>query len=199
MIAYIRVSTDRQGESGLGLEAQRTAIDASRYQIDRYEIDVLSGRTLKRPGLLKAVEDCKAGNSDGIIVAKLDRLSRSLIDFAGLLSEAKSGGWNLVALDLGVDLTTPSGEFLASVMAACAQWESQMIGQRVKEALAVRKRQGVKLGRPYSIPDIHIARIKEMRKEGYTLREICKVMDDAGIPTPRGGAEWRPSSLQAVL
>jgi DNA invertase Pin-like site-specific DNA recombinase len=70
--------------------------------------------------------------------AKLDRLSRSMIDFARLLEQARHERWNLVALDLGVDVSTPS-EFLASVMGSAAQWERRMIGQRTKEALAVRK------------------------------------------------------------
>jgi len=70
-----------------------------------------------------------------LIVSKLDRLSRSLLDFAGLMTRARDGGWNLVALDLGIDLSTPAGEFMASVMASAAQWERRLIGQRTRDAL----------------------------------------------------------------
>ena len=86
----------------------------------RIEADVLSGKSLKRPGLQRALADCRGGAADGIVVAKLDRLSRSLIDFAGLLEDARKRGYNVAALDLGVDLSTPAGEMLANVMATFA-------------------------------------------------------------------------------
>jgi len=86
------------------------------------------------------------------MVSKLDRLSRSLLDFAGLMHRAQVGGWNVVALDLGIDLATPAGEFMASVMASAAQWERRIIGQRTRDALAVRKAEGHRLGRPSSLP-----------------------------------------------
>jgi hypothetical protein len=78
---------------------------------------------------------------------ELDRLSRSLVYFAGLMERAQSRKWNLVALDLGVDLSTPAGEFLASVLASAAQGERRIIGQRTKDALAQKKAKGVRLGR----------------------------------------------------
>jgi DNA invertase Pin-like site-specific DNA recombinase len=131
VIGYIRVSTTEQGANGAGLEAQRAAIEAEclrrQWQLVRIEEDVLSGRTLRRPGLQRALDACRSTEADGVVVAKLDRLSRSLVDFAGLLAEAQAGGWNLVALDLEVDLSTPSGEFLANVMASAAQWERRLI------------------------------------------------------------------------
>src|SRR6202051_2945002 len=85
--------------------------------------DALSGKSLDRPGLAAALAAVEAGEAAGIVVAKLDRLSRSLKDFADLMARAQASGWNLVALDLGVDLSTPSGEFMAGVMASAAQWE----------------------------------------------------------------------------
>ncbi len=132
-------------------------------------------------------------------MAKLDRLSRSLIDFAGLLTRAQREGWNVVALDLGVDLSTPSGEFLANVMASAAQWERRIIGARTKDALAVRRAQGVRLGRPTSTPDDLAERIRKMRRKGLTLQGICDKLNGEGVETPRGGLRWRPSSLGAIL
>jgi DNA invertase Pin-like site-specific DNA recombinase len=128
-----------------------------------------------------------------------DRLSRSLVDFAGLLAEAQAGGWNLVALDLGVDLSTPSGEFLANIMASAAQWERRLIGLRTKEALAVRRAQGVRLGRPPTVTPELARRIRLLRTRGHTLQAISDRLNAEGVPTPRGGAAWRPSSLRAVL
>jgi DNA invertase Pin-like site-specific DNA recombinase len=200
---YSRVSTEEQGVSGAGLAAQRRAIKAEcerrGWQLVRIEEDVLSGRTLNRPGLTQALEACRSGDASGIVVARLDRLSRSLVDFAGLLVEAQAKGFNLVALDLGVDLSTPAGEFLASVMASAAQWERRIIGQRTKDALAVRKAQGVKLGRPALPRDALGRRIASMRRRGMTLQAIADTLNSEGVPTLRGGHEWRPSSVRAVL
>ena len=103
-------------------------------------------------GLSEALRTIEGGEADALVVAKLDRLSRSLIDFAGLIERSRRRGWAIVVLDLGVDTTTPVGELVANVMAAVAQWERRAIGQRTREALAVRRAQGVRLGRPRAIP-----------------------------------------------
>ena len=149
MLGYVRVSTDEQGASGAGLEAQREAIttEAQRrgWQLLRIEEDVLTGRHMRRPGLQNVLTALCAREAHGLIVSKLDRLSRYLVDFASLVEQAQREGWNLVALDLGVDLSTPAGEFLANVMASAAQWERRIISQRTKDALAVRRHQGVQL------------------------------------------------------
>jgi DNA invertase Pin-like site-specific DNA recombinase len=203
VIGYVRVSTEEQSVVGVGLEAQREAIatECARrgWHLVRIEEDALSGKTLRRPGLQRALADCAAGEASGVVVAKLDRLSRSLIDFAGLLARAQTEGWNVVALDLGVDLSTPHGEFLANVMASAAQWERRMIGQRTREALAVKRANGVRLGRPSTIGDDLAATIRDMRASGATLQSICDRLNDARIATPRGGTTWRPTSLRAVL
>jgi DNA invertase Pin-like site-specific DNA recombinase len=203
VIGYIRVSTTDQGTNGAGLDAQRAAIEAEcdrrAWQLIRIEEDVLSGRTLRRPGLQRGLEACRSAEADGVVVAKLDRLSRSLVDFAGLLAEAQAGGWNLVALDLGVDLSTPSGEFLANIMASAAQWERRLIGQRTQEALAVKRAQGVRLGRPPTIAPQLARRIRSLRTRGHTLDAICTRLNRDEVPTPRGGKTWRPSSIRAVL
>jgi DNA invertase Pin-like site-specific DNA recombinase len=204
VVGYVRVSTEEQGISGAGLEAQRRAIraEASRreWQLEAIETDVVSGRSLKnRPGLARALALCRTGEVDGVVVAKLDRLSRSLIDFAGLIQEAQTGRFNIVALDLGVDLSTPSGEFLANVMASAAQWERRIIGERTRDALASRRAAGVRLGRPPQGEDPISKRIKKMRAAGTTLQAISDNLNRQGVPTFRGGTEWRPSSVRAVL
>jgi len=204
VIGYVRVSTEDQGLDGAGSEAQRRAIrdecDRRGWQLVRIEEDCKSGKTTaNRPGLEAALDACRAGEVSGVIVSKLDRLSRSLPDFARLLEEAKDRGYNVVALDLGVDLSTPAGEFLANVMASAAQWERRIIGQRVKDALAEKRAQGVRLGRPDSIDAKLAARIRMQRRRGWTLQRICDGLNRDGVPTARGGTEWRPTSLRAVL
>ena len=108
----------------------------------------MSGKTLARPGLALALELVETRQADGIMVAKLDRLSRSLLDFASLTERSRRHNWTLIALDLGVDTSTPQGEMMANVLATFAQFERRLIGQRTKDALAVKRAQGQVLGRP---------------------------------------------------
>src|SRR5262245_24400317 len=151
VVGYLRVSTEEQGSAGAGLEAQRQAVEAEcarrGWVLVRVEEDVLSGKSMRRPGLQAALDLCRSGEVSGIVVAKLDRLSRSIVDFGHLLEEARRKSFNVVALDLGLDLSTPQGELVANVIASVAQWERRIIGQRTKEALAVKKAQGKHLGR----------------------------------------------------
>jgi DNA invertase Pin-like site-specific DNA recombinase len=141
----------------------------------------------------------ESGSADVLVVAKLDRLSRSLLDFASLMARARSKGWILVALDLGIDLSTPAGEFLASVMASAAQWERRIIGQRTREALAAKKAAGVQLGRPRSLPDAVIDRMSAERAAGRTLQGIANGLNADGTPTGQGGLRWYPSTVSQAL
>jgi DNA invertase Pin-like site-specific DNA recombinase len=133
-----------------------------------------------------------------LIVAKLDRLSRSLIDFAALMERSRRRGWNLVALDLGVDTSTPQGEMMASVMATFAQYERRLIGLRTKEALAVRRSQGVRLGRPPIVDESTASRIASLRKQGASYREIAAQLHREEIKAPRNGSTWHPNSVRRI-
>jgi DNA invertase Pin-like site-specific DNA recombinase len=115
------------------------------------------------------------------------------------MERAQREGWNLVALDLGIDLSTPAGEFLASVMASAAQWERRIIGQRTKDALAARKAAGVRLGRPSAVPHDLVQEIVAAKASGATLTAIASDLTARGVPTVRGGARWYPSTVRAVL
>jgi DNA invertase Pin-like site-specific DNA recombinase len=132
-------------------------------------------------------------------VSKLDRLSRSLVDFAGLMDRASREKWALIALDLNVDTSTPASESMASMMATFAQFERRLIGQRTKDALAVKKAAGVRLGRPRVISYEIVARIVAQRSAGATLRVIVDGLNAAGVPTAMGGRQWYVSTVQAVL
>jgi DNA invertase Pin-like site-specific DNA recombinase len=204
VIGYVRVSTAEQGHSGAGLEAQKVAIleEAQRRGWSNVTIieDVAeSGRDLNRPGIRAALEALERGEASTLVVAKLDRLSRSMLDFSGIMDIAQKQGWALVALDCSVDTTTPAGEAMANVMATFAQFERRLIGQRTREALAAKRDAGVRLGRPPEITGELAERIQQERLGGSTLREIADRLNADGIPTPRGGKVWRPSSFEAVL
>jgi DNA invertase Pin-like site-specific DNA recombinase len=203
VIGYVRVSTEEQGQSGLGLEAQRAAIEAEverrGWTLVRTEKDTSSGARLDRRGLTAALDAVASGEADGLVVAKLDRLSRSVAQFSNLLERFRAKGWGLVILDLGIDTTTIMGEAMATMAATFAQVERRRIGERTKEALAVRRSQGLTLGRPVSTPADVAARIRTMRSVGLTLQAICDALNEEGVPTSRGGRAWRPSSLTAIL
>jgi DNA invertase Pin-like site-specific DNA recombinase len=132
-------------------------------------------------------------------VAKLDRLSRSLLDFSALMERSRKKGWALVALDLGVDTTTPAGEMMANVLAVFAQFERRLIGQRTREALAVKRIQGVRLGRRPVIMPATVTMIREARSRGQTLASIAALLNDESVPTAHGGQRWHVSTVQAVL
>lgn len=203
VIAYARVSTEEQGLSGAGMEAQRAAILAECERrgwalVESFE-DVGAGKNLKRPGVQAALDALSRGEASALVVAKLDRLSRSMLDFAGVMASAQKQSWALVALDCAVDTTTPAGEAMAHVLATFAQFERRLIGQRTREALAVKRADGVRLGRPPAVPPELAARIAALRTAGATLRQIAHKLNEEGIPTPHGGSEWRPSSLAGVL
>ena len=203
VFGYVRVSTGEQSLSGLGLDAQRSAIDAEAtrhgWTVEHHADEGVSGsvRPEDRPQLGHILDEIAAG--DVLVVAKLDRLSRSLLDFASLMQKAKREGWQLVVLDLGVDTSTPAGEMMANVMASFAQYERRLIGQRTKAALAQRKQQGVRLGRPVEIDQDVRLRIAREFHDGSSLSEIARTLTREGVPTARGGKEWYASTVRGVV
>lgn len=204
MVLYLRVSTEEQVEHGNGLDAQRYQLErAADYHgwqvVELIRDEGVSGKDLARPGLRRGLEHIANGRADGLAVAKLDRLSRSAID-AGMLAE-----WfhdvdaRLVALDLNIDTSSPSGTMVLFVLAAVAQWERETIAQRTRDGLAALRRAGKPTGRP-AVADVPALaeRIALMRSTGMTYQAIADRLNSEAVPTLRGGSEWRPSSVQAA-
>jgi DNA invertase Pin-like site-specific DNA recombinase len=189
------VSTSEQASSGAGLQAQRQAIIAECerrgwHLVETIEDAGYSARDLRRPGIQEALQALEAGKASALVVAKLDRLARSMLDFSKLMAKATSEHWALVALDVAVDTSTPSGEAMANMLATFAQFERRLISQRTKEALAVKKASGVRLGRPPTMPPAVVRRIQRRRARGDSLRKIADDLNEAGVPTAQGGAQW---------
>lgn len=203
-ISYRRVSTDEQADSGAGLDAQavtiRAALDARGWELVADLVDEgRSASTLTgRPALVDALDRLDRDEADTLVVAKLDRLSRSVLDFAAVAERAKRRGWAVVALDVDVDMTTPTGELLANITSSVAQWERRIIGARTAEALAARKAAGVRLGRPVVLAQHVRHRIADERDAGDSLRTIADRLNTEGVPTARGG-RWHASTVRAVL
>ena len=210
MVGYTRVSTDEQAAHGHGLAAQRAAIEAEAvrrgWTVEWITDDGYSGKDLARPGIRRALEVLgkrRGGRTlDGLVVAKLDRLTRSLRDFADVMHRSHGERWTLVALDLNVDTGTPSGRLLAGVMASVNAFEREVIAQRTRDALAVLKRRGVALGNPRlragRTGDDVRRRILDLRAAGASYPAIAERLNREGVPTAFGGRQWYAASVRAV-
>jgi DNA invertase Pin-like site-specific DNA recombinase len=204
VLGYVRVSTEEQSRSGAGLEAQRRAIIAECERRGWHLVEVIedagfSAKDLKRPGVQEALRVLKAREASALVVAKLDRLSRSMIDFTRVMAKAQKENWALVALDCAVDTTTPAGEAMANVLATFAQFERRLISQRTREALAVKRAAGVRLGRPPTLPRAVERRIVRERAAGRTLTEIADRLNRDGVSTAQGGVKWYAATVRHVL
>lgn len=189
--------------SGAGLDAQRAALQAEAdrrgWALEFVTEDGLSAKDLNRPALTEALVRLDKGEADVLMVSKLDRLSRSVKDFGGLLERAAKRNWSVLCLDLGVDTTTPVGEFTANVVVSASQYERRLIGQRTKDALAAKKAAGVRLGRPRQLSDDVVDRVVREKEAGGSLAGIARALTSAGVPTAQGGKRWYASTVAAVL
>ena len=196
LVGYVRIGPRERDDERPSLDIQRRGLEnaaqAKGWELVRVEEDVRSGRSLRRPGLRAALAACRAGEAEGIAVARLDRLTYSLSDLAELVREAVEGGYTIVSLQPSVDIASDGGRAVGEVLAEAATWQPRAI------ATAGRALTG-RPGRPSSTPAAVAERIRDLRARGMTLQAICDTLNREGIPTPRGGAEWRPTSLRSVL
>ncbi len=204
LLAYLRVSTEEQARSGLGLDAQRTMVEAACAQRGWELVDVVvdagaSGKELDRPGMHRVLEAIAGGEVDGVMVAKLDRLSRRLADLLAIVEWLDTADAVFVALDLGVDTTTPAGRMMLHMLGVLAEFERERTRERTIDALAALRANGQSISGPSVTDRPELAeRIRSMRAGGMTLRAIADVLNAEGVPTMRGGVEWRVSSVQAA-
>lgn len=201
--AYIRVSTAEQGRSGLGMEAQRRRIEERARVSDWGQLtwcvdDGWSGKSLDRPALNRVLN--QIGPGDRLIVAKLDRLSRSVLDFVGLLGRSRDGGWSVVVLELDLDTSTAVGRFVVTTLAAVAELERGLISERTSAALQAAKARGKRLGvGNRTMPAETLSRIVELRGQRLSFGAIANQLAVEGIAPARGGGRWHPSAVRAAL
>ncbi|MEP3775596.1 MAG: recombinase family protein [Shimia thalassica] len=210
-VIYRRVSTKTQGESGLGLEAQDRDIDLflNTYSETPFEVvgtftDVMSGKHADRPELAKAIALTRETGSE-LLVSKLDRLSRKVSQIAELMDDKK--------LKIRVATMPSADKFQLHIYAALAEQERDFISLRTKQALAVAKSRGVKLGgmrdatmqrnkamQQKANADAHkvASIVTPMRDAGASLQKIADALNAASVTTPRGG-QWHPSSVKNTL
>lgn len=165
--AYLRVSTDDQDN---GVDAQRTTISKSEH-VDEWVEERASGKDLSGRPLLQDLLDRVCDEQATLVVSKLDRLGRSVIDVLQIFEKVKECGASIKVLDMGIDTSTPAGQMMLTVLAAFAQFERQMISQRTKDGLAAARDKGVQLGRPRTFDE---AKIREWSDHGATPAMIAR-------------------------
>jgi DNA invertase Pin-like site-specific DNA recombinase len=205
LIGYTRVSKENKSGIGVSLDEQRAYLETEALRRNALlelvsEGDGISARKLaNRPALLSALERLDRGEANGLIVKKLDRLARNVADFLLILDRSRKGKWSLIIGDLDIDTSTPLGEAMATVGATFAQLERARISERTKDALAHKRKQGVKLGRPATLGLDTVSKIRRLRREGHTLQAIADLLNEQGIPTAHNGRKWYPSAIRYTL
>jgi DNA invertase Pin-like site-specific DNA recombinase len=151
-----------------------------------------------RKGLVRALEALDRGEADVLVASKVDRVARSTSDFSALLDRADRRGWKVCVLDVDVDTTTAAGRLVVDVVAAAAQFESKRIGERVKDAHAVRKAQGKRAGQAPILPDDIRQRIYGEHAAGKSFSAIARDLNTEGVPTAKSG-RWWPYTISQVV
>jgi DNA invertase Pin-like site-specific DNA recombinase len=220
VVAYVRVSTEKQAEQGLSLDAQQAklAAYATLYELDLVvtEIDAgVSAKTLQRPALQRALGALKAGRAEALLVVKLDRLTRSVRDL-GMLVETYflAGKWSLMSVSEQIDTRTAAGRMVLNILAAVSQWERETIGERTAEAMAYKRQQreytggeppygwrlaadGIHLD-PHRAEQAIIGEALALKAAGLSLRKIGARLAARGL-LPRQGRSWNPKTVRDLL
>jgi len=201
-LCYLRVSTEDQARNGNGLDAQREAVqaEASRrgWAVEVVADEGASGKQVN-PGLRLALDQLASGRADALIVAKMDRLARSVLHASDIMDRARTQGWDLVICDLALDLSTPYGKAMANMLATFAELEREMIGTRTREGMAAAKAKGKQIGRPRLATADLVDRICIERDAGASFGAIARGLTDDGILSPQGRPGWQPSTVRRVF
>jgi DNA invertase Pin-like site-specific DNA recombinase len=215
-VGYCRVSTDKQADEGVSLDAQREKIRAMAVVHGAALADVIvdageSAKNLDRPGMVQLLELVRAGAVDLVIIAKLDRLTRSVRDLADLLELLLKHGVSLVSVAESLDTGSASGRLVLNIMCAVSQWEREAIGERTRDALAHKKANGEFVGnapfgyqrdgariRRDTAEQAVLRRMRELRAAGLTLRAVADQLNREGQRTRKGGP-WAHQLIRNAL
>jgi DNA invertase Pin-like site-specific DNA recombinase len=191
-------------ERRASLEAQRRALAATCKRrgwqlLEVSEEAAFSAEELKRPGMKEALRVLESADAQALVARKLDTPSRSLLELAGLMASAHKQGFALVALDCALAARTPAGEALVDVLCSFAPCERGLISKRVRQALARKRAQGVRLGRPPTMSAYALERIRREREAGKSLAAIANGLNADRSPTAQGGRRWYPATVRYTL
>jgi DNA invertase Pin-like site-specific DNA recombinase len=217
-IGYVRVSTDRQADTGVSLDAQTEKIRAMAVVHGAQLVDVIvdggeSAKSLQRPGMTQLLALVETKRVQAVIVAKLDRLTRSVRDLCELLERFERRGVSLISVAESLDTGSAAGRLVINIMTAVSQWEREAIGERTADALrhkrANRERVGnIHYGYRLSADGAHVepddaeqavlATIRDLRARHRSLREVADTLNQRGWRTRRGSA-WRHEYVKNVI
>ena len=217
-VGYVRVSTDKQAEHGVSLEAQEAKIRAMATVQGADLLDVIvdggeSAKSLNRPGLQKLMALVNSGKVEAVIVAKLDRLTRSVKDLCGLLELFEKRKVALISVAEALDTGSAAGRLVITIMGAVSQWEREAIGERTRDALRHKRGNGERVGNiefgyrlssdqqhlePDPAEQATVEQIRHLRSQGHSLRRIATTLNHHGHRTRRG-TEWRLESVNRVV
>jgi DNA invertase Pin-like site-specific DNA recombinase len=203
-VAYLRVSTEEQADSGLGLEAQRAEIEALAERrgvtiVGWFTDAGISAATMgKRPQFLAALAALDAGQAGQLLAKDVTRISRSSADLGALLSAATADGWCVATADGLVDTCDPTGAMLPMFLGLVGDLERKFTSIRTKQALTAAKARGTKLGKTSTLPAHILEHITTERDAGSTWQAIADRLNADSVPTGQGGSTWRPSSVRAA-
>lgn len=217
VILYCRVSTEEQASTGVSLAAQRARLLQYAELFDLEVVDTVidagqSAKTLNRPGLQKALTALVAGEAQGLVVCKLDRLTRSVRDLADLLEQYFGTRFALHSVAEKVDTSSAAGRMILNIMTTVAQFEREAISERTSFALQHKMAMGEHVGAPplgYVVVDgrleevpeelATVDRIRELRAQGLVLRDIAAQLEAEGRKTKRGGTTWHSQTVNRIL
>ena len=229
-VAYVRVSTNKQVDRGMSLEAQqeKMAAYAMLYDLELVETIVERGLSAKsvsgRPGLVKALKMLEDGEAEGLLVVKLDRLTRSIVDLGHLIEEyfghtKGAKGARLMSVSEQIDTTSASGKLVLNVLMSVSQWEREVISERTSEVMQYKKSRGELVGSvPYGMkvgqdgktlePDEAeqevLAYMKDLRYMGMSYRKIAGRLRAENVPSRQKlgsdkPGQWQPTSVHRLL
>jgi DNA invertase Pin-like site-specific DNA recombinase len=201
LLGYARRSTDEQPTT---LDVQAEAVTgwaaAGGHELVEVAVETVSGATEPedRAVLGRLLDRLAAGEADALVVTTTDRCARTQavhrLDYYG-----GREGWALLILDALDRRDSPEEQLLHGIRVTVAEYERALIARRTRAALAYRRSIGVRIGRPRRCPDEVLARVLELRADGARLVDVAEAMNDAGVPTPGGGARWWPSHVSRLL
>lgn len=218
VIGYIRVSTDKQADKGVSLEAQEAKIRAMAavqdLEISEFVVDGgESAKSLNRPGMERLLALVDRGEVRTVIIAKLDRLTRSVKDLATLLERFQKRNVGLVSVSESLDTNSAAGRLVLNIMCAVSQWEREAIGERTRDAMRLKKAKGERVGTvPYGFKlaadgksleaedgeQATLQRIRNMKAAGLSLRGIADALNAQGLRTRKGTA-WQHPYVAALV
>ena len=217
-IAYLRVSTERQADTGVSLDAQqeKARAYASLYDLELVEVIIDAGesaKTLDRPGLQRALSMLKTGQADALLVVKLDRLTRSVVDLGKLIETYFAPGKAaLMSVSEQIDTRSAAGRLVLNILASVSQWERETIGERTSVAMKYKQAKGEYIGghAPYGFDLVNgelvrneaeqsvIGQARHLHEAGLSLRKIAAELDRQGIKA-RSGSIFAAPQIQRMV